>query len=62
MQAFVDDTKCQGHLRCAQYAPEVFEIDQLGHAYVEIGTVPPELEEAVRRASANCPEQAITIT
>jgi ferredoxin len=62
MQAFVDSTKCQGHLRCAQYAPTIFEIDEFGHAFVSLSIVPPELEEATRRASENCPERAITIS
>ena len=62
MQASVDADKCQGHLRCALYAPEVFEVDDYGHASVKFEVIPPEYEEGTRRAVANCPERAISIT
>ena len=62
MQASVDADKCQGHLRCAQYAPEVFEVDDYGHSSVRFEVIPLEYEEGTRRAAANCPERAITIT
>jgi ferredoxin len=61
MQVFVDPEKCQGHLRCSIFAPEVFDVDNNGHAVVEISTVPPPLEGAVRKAIASCPEGAISI-
>ena len=62
MRASVDPDKCQGHLRCTQYAPEVFEVDDFGHAWVQLDVIPPEHEEGTRRAEANCPERAITIS
>jgi len=33
-----------------------------GHAVVATEDVPPELEEAVRRAELGCPESAIIVT
>jgi ferredoxin len=59
----VDQEKCQGHNRCYSLAPELFDVDDYGTASaVGDGQVPPELEEKARRAVANCPEFAITIT
>jgi ferredoxin len=42
--------------------PEVFLLrDEDGHAYVRAASVPPELEDRVRRAALNCPEIAIEL-
>jgi ferredoxin len=62
MKVHVDPESCQGHLRCIQYAPDVFEVDDLGYASTSAATIPNEREEAVRQAAATCPERAITIT
>jgi ferredoxin len=63
MRAHVDPAKCQGHTLCAGQAPAVFKLrDDNGHAYTDDDEdVPPELEDAVRRAALGCPEGAITI-
>jgi ferredoxin len=62
MRAHVDPAKCQGHTLCAAQAPTVFKLrDDDGCAYTDDADVPPEFEEAVRRAALGCPEQAITI-
>jgi ferredoxin len=61
VNASVDPEKCQGHLRCALYAPEVFEVDEWGHSFVTMATIPPHFEDGTRKAAANCPESAITI-
>jgi ferredoxin len=59
----VDQEKCQGHNRCYSLAPELFDVDDLGTASARgDGVVPEELLEKARRAVANCPEYAITIT
>ena len=59
----VDPDKCQGHNRCYNLAPELFDVDDLGMATaVGDGRVPPELEDKARRAVANCPEVAISLT
>ena len=43
-------------------APNVFVLDDEGYAQVSgDGEVPAELEVAVKRAAANCPENAISI-
>ncbi|HWG73662.1 MAG TPA: ferredoxin [Acidimicrobiales bacterium] len=63
MRVKVDDQCCQGHSLCNVEAPEVFKLrDDDGHAYVDEPAVPTGLEDKVRRAAANCPEQAISFT
>ena len=57
----VDAGKCQGHARCFTICPEVFDLDDEGHARVIVAMVPAELEEKVREAVGNCPELAISI-
>ncbi len=60
MRIRVDNEKCQGHNRCWDIAPELFDIDDLSNAHEKgDGVVPPELEEKARLAIANCPERAI---
>jgi ferredoxin len=58
----VDPDLCQGHARCWQICPEVFDLDDEGHAVVAVAEVPAHLEEKVREAVRNCPERAITVT
>ena len=59
----VDQAKCQGHNRCYSIAPDLFELDDLGvSSETGGGIVPPGLVDAARRAEANCPEFAISLT
>lgn len=61
MHVHVDPERCQGHSRCYDLAPEVFDVDELGNAFERNdGVVPPGLEDKARLAVANCPERAIT--
>jgi ferredoxin len=58
----VNPRKCQGHSRCKTLAPELFELDQYGHAReIGAGFVPQELVERAYLAQSNCPEFAIEI-
>lgn len=53
---------CQGHARCYDLCPEVFDLDdEEGRAVVRNELVPPALQEAARSAVLNCPERAIII-
>ncbi len=62
MRVSIDGDRCTGHQMCAIAAPEVFGSDDYGNAVVLVpGDVPAELEAAVRRGAANCPEQAVVI-
>jgi ferredoxin len=62
MRASVDENRCQGHARCWEICPEVFELDDEGHASVSTPEVPTELEAKAREAADNCPERAITLS
>lgn len=63
LRVHVDSEVCQGHTLCTLAAPQIFRLgEDDGHAYVEAEEVPVELEEAVRRAAATCPEGAISTT
>jgi ferredoxin len=63
VRVHVDPEKCQGHNRCYALAPELFDVDDLGNAFeLNGGVVPPGLEDKARRAVANCPEYAISIS
>ena len=62
MRVRVDQEKCQGHNRCYALAPDVFDVDDMGAAFVLIdGDLPSEFEAGARNGAANCPEYAITI-
>jgi ferredoxin len=63
MRVSVDATKCQAHNRCVMFAPELFVMDDLGYVSVPgDGVVPPDEEDNVRLAEANCPEFAVIVT
>ena len=63
VRVHVDRDKCQGHNRCYALAPELFDVDDLGNAFeLNDGLVPEGLEDKARRAAANCPEYAISIS
>jgi ferredoxin len=63
MKVRVDPDICQGHTLCAMAAPEAFELSDFdGHSTARFEEVPAELEEAVRKAAATCPEQAIVLS
>jgi len=56
----VDSERCQGHARCLASAPDVFDFDDEGYAFVpEDMQRFDELPENVRKAIAGCPERAI---
>ena len=64
MKVSVDEKRCQGHARSIAIAPQVFHIDDEGFSHEREGfeTVTPELEKYVKKAFANCPENAILIS
>ncbi|HTR70543.1 MAG TPA: ferredoxin [Mycobacteriales bacterium] len=62
MKAAVDPQRCEGHARCWEICPEVFELDDEGHSFVPNPQVPAGLEAKAQEAEANCPERAITLS
>jgi ferredoxin len=61
VKAAVDPDRCQGHARCWSICPEVFELDDEGHAFVAVDEVPTALEAKAEEAVHNCPERAISL-
>lgn len=60
MKLTIDAGKCQGHGRCYDLAPDLFEDDDEGYGLVRgDGVVPADQEDDARRAAANCPEGAV---
>lgn len=62
MHVSVDADRCQGHARCWDISPRVFDLDDEGHGLVLLADVPPDLEDKAREAVRNCPERAISIS
>ena len=62
MRVSVDADRCEGHARCWGLCPEVFDLDDEGHAVVKLAEIPPDLEDKARDAARNCPERAIQVT
>lgn len=61
MRAFVTDG-CQGHGRCFEMAPAVFEPDIEGYAQVVgDGVVTGQLLAEAQTAVDGCPERALTL-
>jgi ferredoxin len=59
----VDETRCQGHARCLAFAPDVFDFDDEGYAFVPEGSETfDELPDHVRKAVSSCPERAIVVS
>jgi len=61
MKVSVERSRCQGHARCWETAPVIYELDDLGYCSIDTIDVPPGLEDEARRGAAACPERAITI-
>jgi ferredoxin len=60
MRVIVDVGRCQGHGRCYDLAPDVFESDERGHTHVAVtGELPALLEPEARVGVRNCPESAL---
>jgi ferredoxin len=62
MRVQIDSSRCQGHGRCYDLAPDLFGEDEDGYGTVlGDGSVPAERRETAWIASANCPETAVDI-
>jgi ferredoxin len=62
MEVRLDADKCQGHLRCMDIAPDIFDCDDLGYGrVVHCGPVPEQARRAIAQCVSNCPEKAISL-
>ncbi len=57
----IDETRCQGHGRCYELAPDVFGEDAEGYGVVLQHDVPAASQDDVRLAELNCPELAVLL-
>jgi len=60
MKAIVNPDVCSGCGLCAETCPKVFQLDDEGVARVIVEEVPPELEDQVKEAAEDCPDEAIS--
>jgi ferredoxin len=61
MKVIVDHSLCEGHARCMENAPEVFEVRDDDRSYTLIDAIPEELRAKVERAVQTCPRAAIKL-
>lgn len=57
----VDRSRCVGHGRCYALAPDIFEPDDEGFAFVAEEPSDEASRAEASRAERNCPERAITV-
>jgi ferredoxin len=58
-----DVEKCQGHGRCYDLAPTVFDADEQGRVMLLVaGDISDDLRGEARNAVDNCPEHALALT
>ena len=61
MKAIVDHSLCEGHAKCMDNVPEVFEVREDDRSYTVLDEVPEELRARVERAVQVCPRAAISL-
>jgi ferredoxin len=61
MKVKVDEDLCLGCGICEGLAPDVFSMANEPFAEVLVDVVPAEMEDDVRQAAEECPEEAILI-
>ena len=61
MKAIVDHTLCEGHAKCMDTVPEVFEVRDDDRSYTVLDEIPEALRAKVERAVRACPRAAIRL-
>jgi ferredoxin len=62
MKIKVDHSLCEGHAKCMETVPEVFEVRDDDRSYVKLAEVPEAYRARVERAVRICPRQALSIS
>jgi ferredoxin len=57
----IDKRNCQGHARCANRAPHLFELNSDGYIASEGFDVPPGEEANALAGALSCPERVIAM-
>ena len=61
MKVTIDHTLCEGHAKCMDLVPDVFEVRDDDRSYVLLEEIPESLAEQVEHAARVCPRAAIRI-
>jgi ferredoxin len=61
MKVVIDSELCEGHARCVNAAPMVFQVNEEDLAEVRDENVTAENESRIELAVANCPRQALRL-
>tara|TARA_B100000676_G_scaffold58035_1_gene57093 strand:- start:535 stop:726 length:192 start_codon:yes stop_codon:yes gene_type:complete len=61
MKITIDESLCEGHAKCMERAPEVFEVGEDDLSHVIATDFDDALRAKAERAARSCPRQAITI-
>ncbi len=61
MKVVIDHSLCEGHAKCMDTAPEVFEVRDDDRSYALVAVVPAQALERVQRAVQICPRAAIRL-
>lgn len=61
MKVIIDHTLCEGHAKCMDTVPELFEVRDDDRSYALLDVVPEGLLERVERAVKVCPRAAIRL-
>jgi ferredoxin len=62
MKAIIDHSLCEGHSRCMDEVPEVFDVGDDDRSYLLFDLIPAEFLEKVKHAASVCPRAAISLT
>ena len=61
MKAIVDHSLCEGHAKCMDNVPEVFEVREDDRSYTVLDEILEELRVRIERAVQVCPRGAISL-
>ena len=59
MKVVIDHSLCEGHARCMETVPEVFEVRDDDRSYALMDDIPHKLRPKIERAVSACPRAAI---
>lgn len=62
MKAEVDLSLCEGHARCMESAPAIFEVGDDDYSHVLVSEIPEDQQADARRAMQTCPRAAISLS
>lgn len=62
MRIELDEARCAGHGMCFTTAPEVYDLNDMGHVVVKVSeTADAGLSSSARAGAAACSERALSV-